>query len=200
MDKKRDTSKKKASILDAAVQAFKELGYDNASMDYISEIARASKRTVYNHFTSKELLFQEVLGRFMQETSELKNISYSSSVNLSDQLTKFSQAKLAIVNNPEWLSLMKITAGVFITHPQLALETMTKIRETEDTLISWLEAAHDHKRLNVPNPKLTANLFWSMVSGAFFWPAIFQGPMPDSEIKQIQTELITIFLARYQIG
>jgi hypothetical protein len=104
------------------------------------------------------------------------------------------------VNNPDWLSLMRITAGVFISHPQLAHETMTKIKETEDTLISWLEAAHDQKRLNVPNPKLTANLFWSMVSGAFFWPAIFQEPMTASEIKQIQSELITTFLARYQMG
>ncbi len=199
MDKKRDTSKKKASILDAAVQAFQEFGYDNASMDYIADIAGASKRTVYNHFTSKELLFQEVLRRFMQDTSELKNIKYNSNEPLRDQLIKFSQAKLAIVNNSDWLSLMKITVGVFITHPKLALETMTKIQETEDTLISWLEAAHHEKRLKVPNPKLTANLFWSMVSGAFFWPAIFQGPMLNTEMEQIQSELITIFLFRYQI-
>ena len=63
--KKRDTSKKRESILDAAVKAFADEGYENASMDRIAEIADASKRTVYNHFPSKDVLFEEVLDRFI---------------------------------------------------------------------------------------------------------------------------------------
>ena len=58
MSPKRDTSQKRHEILDAAIREFQAVGYDNTSMDRIAESAGASKRTVYNHFASKELLFQ----------------------------------------------------------------------------------------------------------------------------------------------
>ena len=73
-EKKKPVTQKQMDILDAAIQAFQELGYDNASMDYIAEVASASKRTVYNHFPSKNKLFQEVLNRFIDETAKLKQI------------------------------------------------------------------------------------------------------------------------------
>jgi AcrR family transcriptional regulator len=41
MTTNQGTSKKRASILNAAAQAFIDEGYDNASMDRISELAGA---------------------------------------------------------------------------------------------------------------------------------------------------------------
>ena len=52
--KKRDTSKKRLAILDGAIRVFIENGYETSSMDRIAEAAGVSKRTVYNHFPSKE--------------------------------------------------------------------------------------------------------------------------------------------------
>ena len=91
--RKRDTSKKRDSILDAAAQAFMDEGFDNASMDRIAEIAGASKRTVYNHFPSKEDLFRAVLNRFMEQAFALKQISYDPACRLEDQLGAFADAK-----------------------------------------------------------------------------------------------------------
>ena len=56
--KVRDKSKKRAIILEGAIDVFIEMGYELASMDKIAEVAGVSKRTVYNHFGSKENLFQ----------------------------------------------------------------------------------------------------------------------------------------------
>ena len=70
--KKRDTSRKRESIIDAAIRAFQEDGFDNTSMDRIAEVAGASKRTVYNHFESKEDLFGAVVERFMGEAPKSK--------------------------------------------------------------------------------------------------------------------------------
>ncbi|MDJ0762898.1 MAG: TetR/AcrR family transcriptional regulator [Myxococcota bacterium] len=197
--KKRDTSKKRDSILDAAEQAFTRDGYDNASMDRIAEIAGASKRTVYNHFPSKEDLFQAVLDRFMAQAYALKQVTYDPKRSLEAQLGDFANAKMEVLNNPTWVGMIKVTIGVFISNPELAQEAMLCAEDEEDTLTTWLRAAHRDGRLNVPNPKLAADLFWAMVGGAFFWPAFFQGPMKLRQATAMKKELIQIFLARYQI-
>ena len=57
---------KRDIILDAATMAFRDEGYECTSMDRIAELAGASKRTVYNHFGSKEALFQAVVERLFE--------------------------------------------------------------------------------------------------------------------------------------
>ena len=96
--KKRDTSKKRESIVDAAIEVFQAEGYDNASMDRIAERADASKRTVYNHFPSKDILFEAVIERFMRETVALKEIPYDPARSLEAQLDRFANAKLAVLS------------------------------------------------------------------------------------------------------
>ncbi|MBU2548404.1 MAG: TetR/AcrR family transcriptional regulator [Proteobacteria bacterium] len=194
---KRDTSKKRESILEAARQAFINEGYDNASMDRIAEIAGASKRTVYNHFPSKEDLFREALNRLIGEAVALKQIKYDPKRSLEAQLGDFANAKMEIMKNPSWLGMMKVTTGVFISNPNLVKETMMRAEDEEDTLAAWLREAHEDGRLNVPNPGLAADAFWAMVGGAFFWPAIFLGPMKAGEAKTLKKELIEMFLCRY---
>ena len=65
--KPRDTKEKRKSILEAAIKVFIEEGFDNSSMDRIAIVANASKRTVYNHFQSKDELFRLVVEQFNQE-------------------------------------------------------------------------------------------------------------------------------------
>ncbi|MEH0021307.1 MAG: TetR/AcrR family transcriptional regulator [Desulfobacter sp.] len=200
MTTKRNTTKKRESILDGACQAFMEEGYDHTSMDRIADIAGASKRTVYNHFPSKEALFKAVLGRMMAQAMALKQISYDPDRSLEAQLENFADAKMEFIKNPAWLGLLKVTITVFISNPGLARETMKFTEDSEDTLAAWLAAAHDQGRLNVPSPALAAEAFWAMMGGAFILPVIFRGPMDAGEAREMKKELIAMFLARYTPG
>ena len=197
-EKKRNTSKKRESILNAAAEAFMKDGYENTSMDKISERAGASKRTVYNHFPSKEDLFRAVLERFFDEIMELKQIKYDPQKALETQLSDFANAKIEISKNPSWLGLLKVATAVFITNPEVALETIQRTEDAEDTLVQWLEAASDDGRLEVANTKLAAEAFWAMVGGAFFWPSIFFGPTKANQADELKKELIGIYLAKYR--
>ena len=197
--KKRDTTRKRTAILDAASLAFTQDGYDNASMDRIAELAGASKRTVYNHFPSKEELFRAVLERFMGEVQALKQISYDPKRSLVAQLGDFADAKLEVSRNPAWLGLMKVTTTVFITNPDLAVQTVQQAEDGEDTLVAWLKAATADGRLKVSNTTLAAEAFWAMVGGAFFWPSLFFGPMKSKEASRLKNELIQMFIARYSV-
>ena len=55
--KKRRKSLKRAAVIEAATEEFLTYGYFGTSMDRIAEAANVSKRTVYDHFPSKEDLF-----------------------------------------------------------------------------------------------------------------------------------------------
>ena len=198
IEKKRDTSKKRNTILDAAMRVFIDEGYDGASMDRIADIAGASKRTVYNHFSSKEALFQAVLTRLISDIMALKQIPYSPKASLASQLEKFADAKIAFAEQKEWLGMFKVTAGVFARHPDLVRDTIQQTEDT-DTLADWLTQATLDGRMAVPNPKLASAVFWYMVGGAFFWPAIFYGPLPPKDYAPLKKEMIQMFLNRYSI-
>ena len=196
--KKRDTSKKRASILDAAIQAFQEDGYDNASMDRIAEIAGASKRTVYNHFASKDTLFDAVYERFVEETTALRIVRYDASPSLEDQLSEFVDAKLLLFENPAWTGMTKVSLTMCFRDAELAHELVSKYQAGEDTLVTWLKAAKADGRLRVTNAKRSATLFWAMVSGALFWPQLLSGPLPPRQINALRKELIETFLLRHR--
>lgn len=197
IERKRDTSKKRQTILDAAQQAFIEDGYENTSMDRIAELAGASKRTVYNHFSSKEELFQAVIERLLRDAYALKQIPYDPGNSLEAQLTAFADAKLTFTQNDTWMGMMTVTAGVFSTHPELARKAVRHAEDESDALASWLTAAHLDGRMNVPDAAEAATIFWAMVSGAFFWPAIFHCAMPGEQVVRLKKEMIDMFLQKY---
>jgi len=62
---------KREAIIEAARRAFEEFGVQGTSMDKLAEMAGVSKRTVYNHFASKEELYAAVLDRTIVPVLEL---------------------------------------------------------------------------------------------------------------------------------
>ena len=57
------TEERRQVILEAATQAFQEIGYEHCSMSEITARAGGSKATVYNYFASKAELFAAVMLR-----------------------------------------------------------------------------------------------------------------------------------------
>lgn len=193
---KKQSPRKRASILEAATQVFCDGGYETASMDRIAECAGASKRTVYNYFPSKEALFLAVVEELSAKMMTAKRVAWDPDRPMTDQLADMARSKSAIADNPSELALARVALGAFVSHPELA--AATRVRLTEDPLVPWLEAAHTAGALTVPDIALAARIFWAMASGALFWPAVLEGPMPDDERAQVIQELVATFLARYR--
>ena len=54
-------ARKRAAIVDAALKAFLEAGYAEASVNRIAAAAGVSIKTLYRHFESKDDLFSAVM-------------------------------------------------------------------------------------------------------------------------------------------
>jgi len=195
--KKRDTSKKRNAILDAAATVFVQEGYDSASMDRIALLAGASKRTVYNHFASKNILFNAVLERLLEASEGLRAIEYDPDVGLADQLGRFVDAKQATVDNPAWLGLVRVALAVHMRDTALAREALAKYQSGDTALAEWVRAATQDGRLTTDDPELAATMFWALVGGALSWPQLFAGPLPAATVQVLKQEAIDTFLCRY---
>ena len=63
---RKDSLRKRLSIIEVATTMFLELGYEKASMNILAQRTGASKSTLYKHFQSKETLFIAVIDEEMQ--------------------------------------------------------------------------------------------------------------------------------------
>lgn len=119
----------------------------------------------------------------------LKKVQYDPARSLEGQLEQFANVKLQSVQNPSWLSLTKVVLSVFIRDPELARETKTRAMADEDALVVWLKAAIEDGRISADSPEIAANLFWSMMTGAFIWPMVFTGPLDEATIERLKKKL-----------
>jgi len=189
---------KRGAILEAATAAFRDEGYESTSMDRIADRAGASKRTVYNHFRSKEALFQAVVARLLEQSTALKRVAWDPERPLEHQLNDFVQAKTLLSEDTSARCLTRVVLGVYIKQPELLQEVITRATEDESFLVGWLRAAHQAGRLSVPDPELAAHMFSEMTAGVLFWPQLLKGRMEPETRELLTRELVTTFLARYR--
>jgi TetR/AcrR family transcriptional regulator of autoinduction and epiphytic fitness len=195
--KSRDKSKKRAAILDGAVDVFIEMGYELASMDKIAETAGVSKRTVYNHFLSKENLFQAVVNDFLAQRQNLKTIRYTPEKSLDEQLLAFANAEIFLIDSPRRLGLSRFLTTVFLNDTAYARATVAKYPPRQDMLLEWLKDAVKDGKIKTVSLPLTARVFYAMIEGAVTYPAIFSDGIDRSAVDPLLDELIATFLARY---
>ena len=195
-DQRQD--QKRAVILAGATEVFRLEGFEAASMDRIAEVSGVSKRTIYNHFGSKDSLFEAVVEALVAVLVSRKQIEWDPSRSVETQLRAFAKAKTGIVDDEQWLSLVKVVVGIAIQQPERARAIMHKAVDGEAALVRWLAEADRLGVLRVPSPELSSKLFWGMVAGTLFWPQIFEEPLSRSQRETLMDELIATFLARYR--
>ncbi len=194
--KKRDTSKKHRWILDKAVEVFIKKGFAAASMDEIADTAGVSKRTIYNHFQSKENLFQEIVALFLADSDRIKPGQYSEDLSLEEQLLSFARAEMYLIDDPLRRGLSRLLTSVFLMDTDLGIATRGRY-SPHQALITWLESAREEGRLAIPSPPLAARIFYGLVEGCITWGAMISDGKNMDGIDPLLDEIIAVFLARY---
>ncbi len=190
-------AEKRREIIEGAIQAFQQEGFERASMDLVAELAGASKRTVYNHFESKKDLLWAVIGELMAGQSQMKQIPYSPEESLESQLGRFVDAQMYFVTDPERLSIVRLLTSIFVQNEALRKEASQGSHCPPDPLISWLKAAIKDKRIKAENPELAVKLFRGLVEGTINFPALYEPQKTTVELQPLKEEIVAIFLSRY---
>lgn len=194
---KNSSNTKRRSVIEAGISEFSRRGYEGTSMDHIAAVSGVSKRTVYNHFASKDVLFREIIGEFAAEMAGLKQIGYRPDLPLFDQLNQFAEAELAILQHPVWKGFTRALLASFLKDPQWAQQIRDAQPEHADPLVDWITAAKNDGRIQTEDPRRAAQVFAAMMGGAFSWPAVYQGELDPATIEPLKDELIRTFLHRF---
>lgn len=187
---------KRDAILEAAVREFRRVGYRSARMDDIAARARVSKRTVYNHFSSKELLFQEISSKFTERVIGAMALRFDSQKSLQEQMEYLAHRYIEVVSDQNFMGLARLVLREKMGQPGLASEKFERIRRGENGLADWIREASEHGAFHSSNPNRDARRFGALLAEFAFWPQLFAGVGPPSgeEREKAVKETVEFFL------
>lgn len=199
MDTTRLTDRKRQAIVDAAVAEFRANGFDATSMDKIAATAGVSKRTVYNHFPSKDELFAHILQQLWDSSAALQAIRYRADLPLRAQLLELMGAKMALLRDGYFLDLARVAIAEGIHHPERAQEMVARLADKEEGVSVWLRAAQADGKLKPMDTAFASHLLQGQLKAFAFWPQVTMGQpvlAPAAEAAVVAT-VVDMFLAYY---
>ncbi|WP_339616247.1 TetR/AcrR family transcriptional regulator [uncultured Gilvimarinus sp.] len=193
------TDRKRLAILDAAISEFRQQGFELTSMDGIARTANVSKRTVYNHFASKELLFAEILTQLWQNSAEQVGLSYQAEAPLRPQLEELLWQKMRMLNQQDFIDLARVAIAETIHSPERAQDMVNRLNEREEGITTWIRAAKADGKLHTDDPAFAATQLQGMIKTFAFWPQIAMGqpPLTRKQQEHIVTSSADMFLHYY---
>jgi TetR/AcrR family transcriptional regulator of autoinduction and epiphytic fitness len=171
----RLTDRKRAAIVQAALAEFRAHGFDATSMDRIAAGAGVSKRTVYNHFPSKDDLFAHILQELWSCSAAAPTTAYRADMPLREQLIELLRRKLAMMQDPYFLDLARVAIAEAIHTPERARSMVAKLSEKEEGGAAFVRAAQADGRLKPGDPLFMANVLQGQLKTFAFWPQVAMG-------------------------
>ncbi|MDX9673319.1 MULTISPECIES: TetR/AcrR family transcriptional regulator [unclassified Pseudomonas] len=198
---KRLTDRKREAIIQAAIAEFRANGFEITSMDKIAATAGVSKRTVYNHFPSKEELFAEILNQLWARITAEQAVAYRADQPLREQLQQMLLAKLQMMADDNFLGLARVAIAATIHSPERAQDMVARMGEREEGLTVWIRAALADGRLKAVDAEFAAQQVQGLLKSFGFWPQISMGqpPLDAATQKAVAESALEMFLARYQL-
>ena len=198
---RRLSDKKREAIVEAAIHEFHARGFPATSMDAIAATAGVSKRTIYNHFQSKDDLFRAISGAACRRILELWNEPYRPGEPLEEQLASIAHRKLDLMSSPDFLKLVRVTVAERVRRPEIAQEAFAEIEKGEFGATVWIRAAVADGRLNVPDPVEANRQFTALLKEFALWPQLFASkpPLTDKEREHVVATTVAMFLKHYGV-
>lgn len=195
----RLTDRKRAAIIAAAVSEFQESGFDGTSMDRIAAEAGVSKRTVYNHFPSKDDLFQAIVSDLLGRCTEVASFPYDADTDLKPQLLAIGQSIAAVMTSADFMRLARVVVPRFIQSPEIASATIREQEKFHKGLVEWIQAGKRDGRLRVTHPSRAAQQFTGLIDSFAFWPQLIgtQAPLKKRELTEVIKSAVGMFLDHY---
>ena len=195
----RLTDRKREAIVQAAIVEFRANGFEATSVDKVAARAEVSKRTLYNHFPSKDELFAAILHVLWENSASQLDRPYRPGVPVRDQMLELLQSKLAMLADDNFIALARVAIASVIHTPERAQELVARLGEKEGGLLDWIRAAQKHGALRPGDAALAVKQLESLVKGVAFWPQVTMGQprLTPRAQKQLAGATADLFLSHY---
>jgi TetR/AcrR family transcriptional regulator of autoinduction and epiphytic fitness len=191
------TDRKRQAIVDAAIAEFRSTGFESTSMDKIAASAGVSKRTVYNHFPSKDELFAQILHELWTSIASMPPPPYDPSQPLRGQLLDLLTKKMEMLQDGYFLDLARVAIAEAIHSPERAQEMVARLSVKEEAVTTWLRAAQADGKFTKADPVLASQMLQGNLKTFAFWPQVTlnQPPLDAATQRQVVEATVEMFLA-----
>lgn len=198
---KKLTERKREDIIQAAKDEFRANGFSATSMDRIAETAKVSKRTVYNHFESKEVLFSAIALELCNTFSQMSDHTYDPGVPVRTQLLDIANQQMNMLCSDRFLRLFKMIMSETLASPTLTQSAVENFEKENIGLMKWISMASRDGKLNITEPVMAGKQLLAMLEAFTSWPYLFgEDPVRDkAEQQKIIESAVNMFLDHYEI-
>ncbi|WP_434930891.1 TetR/AcrR family transcriptional regulator [Shewanella sp. HL-SH5] len=200
-EKKSRSQLKRQAIIDAAKRTFKSIGVAATSMDKLAEEAQVSKRTVYNHFATKEALVMHLVSELWLEAMARNQGQYQADKDLLQQFTAIILTEIEFINSQEHIDMARVAFGHLFYNSEEMNREVEKMKLLETALLRWIKAAVSDNKLALTDVNFANEQLMHLIKGHCFWPQLLAyKPLLTSEERQhLADETAKMFLSRYQV-
>lgn len=189
------SEQKRLAIIEAAKEEFIQHGFAGANMDRVSAAAEVSKRTLYRHFESKEVLFESVLGIIQASIDEKLRYPFEPQKSLKEQLTEITFHEVDILYHTYGIPFTRVIVMEFLRQPEMAQQIIAKLYRSK-ALSVWFGEAQKAGHFPCMSLDLLAQTYSSLFNGLFVWPQVFdmQGIPEGKEREEKVEHLVRVVL------
>ena len=160
------SQQRRRSILLAGKQVFLENGYQLASVDRVAEAAGTTKRTVYDHFGSKEALFAQVVEFACNQFVELLPAVADLPAEPAAGLRAFALRLRELVGAPDAIRYQRLVIAEAERQPTLGRALYaTAILGAECIVARYLDRCIAEQRLAARDTSASARLLVDVAAG-----------------------------------
>jgi AcrR family transcriptional regulator len=176
------------SVLEIAVAAFNEFGYDATSMGMLASRLALSKSAIYHHFASKEELLQVALDVALTGLEEILTHEQARSGPAADRLDFILRGAVDVLvtRQPYVTLLLRLHGNTVVERNALA-----RRREFSQAVAALLLAARDEGSVRSDiDPAVVARLLFGMINSIVEW----YRPTGPENAAQLADDVLTIAL------
>jgi AcrR family transcriptional regulator len=184
-------------ILVAATELFLAEGYGSTSIEAVAKHAGVSKRTLYDRFDDKAVLFAAVVHRIIAQIRPPPEVPLVEGATLADILRRLALLILRAALSPQAIALHRLVNAESARFPELvrAVASEGSTREATNLIGSLLERGLSDSKLSAENREFAAAQFIFMVVALPQRRAMgFGTPMTQAELDVWAVKVVGLFL------
>lgn len=191
---------KRKHIVQAALSAFLERGYDNTSMDQVAARAGVSKQTLYNNFDDKLTLFTAIVNYRCYTLLSSLHEDENATMSVEERLNRLGNQFLSLILSEESLAFYRMLIAVTERNPDLGkLVYECGAGTALNILAERLRKENEKGRMRVDDPHFAAEMLFGMLIGQRHMRRLLgaAGDMPACERERIVKRSVECFLTMY---
>src|SRR5208283_2999376 len=184
-------------ILEVATELFLAEGYGSTSIEAVAARAGISKRTFYDRFDDKAMLFAAVVHRIIEQIRPPASVPLLAAANLSEMLTRLAGLILRAALAPPALALHRLVNAESVRFPELvgAVNSDGSTREGVTLISNLLARELPEKKLTGAERIFAGQQFIFMVVSLPQRRAMgFGTPMTAAELDTWAKRVVKLFL------